>query len=237
MVDGLLAAGCTVLVPAFADDFLVAPPPGRRPGRNGWDYDFAPDSGPAGSGLIYTPATGRIDRDMGAVAAEVVGRPGRARGEHPLNSFAAVGPLAGPLTARQRPLAVFGPLRGLAEADGFVVLMGVGPERLTLIHLAEALAGRQPFRRWANGPDGRPMMCATGGCSEGFGRLEPTLALHGRDWQVGASRWRAFPARATLEALAAAIRQRPEVTRCVDRDCARCRDAIAGGPILPGEGG
>jgi len=56
---------------------------------------------------------------------------------------------------------VFKPLRALSETGGYVVLMGVGLEAMTLIHLAEQMAGRNRFRRWANGPDGRPMEVAT----------------------------------------------------------------------------
>ena len=168
---------------------------------------------------------------MGALPAAVLTLPGRCRGDHALNSFAAVGPLARRLISKQRPLDVHGPLKELAEADGFVVLMGVGPDKMTLIHLAEAMAGRRPFRRWANGPDGRPMMHETGGCSEGFGNLEPILSFHAVTAQVGQSCWRAYPAWSTLEALVAEIRSRPEVTHCGDPSCGRCNDAVRGGPI------
>jgi len=230
IIEGLLAEGCTLLVPSFSDGFLVPPPPEQRPARNGWDYDWQPDSS-EGTNLVYTPDTDAVDRDMGMLAAAVVAHPGRSRGNHALNSFAAVGPLAHRLISRQRPLDVYGPLKELAEADGFIVLMGVGPERMTLIHLAEAMAGRRLFRRWANGPDGRSMMYETGGCSEGFGNLEPILSPLALKAQVGQSRWRAFFARSTLESLAGMIRSRPDVTHCGDLSC-RCDDAVAGGPIL-----
>lgn len=230
IIEGLRAEGCTALVPAFSYEFLVPPPPEQRPARNGWDYGS--DTEPLkGASLVYTPDSEVIDRDMGALAAAVVTRPGRCRGDHALNSFAALGPLAHRLISRQRPLDVYGPLKELAAADGYVVLMGVGPRRMTFIHLAEAMAGRQLFRRWANGPDGRPMMYETGGCSEGFCNLEPTLSLHAVTARVGQSHWRAFPARSTLNALTREIRSRPEVTRCDDRSCERCNDAVGGGPI------
>ncbi len=232
IIEGLRAEGCTSLVPTFSYEFLVPPPPEQRPSRNGWTYGS--EAGLSkGAGLVYIPDSEQIDRDMGALAAAVVTRPGRCRGDHALNSFAAVGPLAHRLISEQRPLDVYGPLKELAVADGFVVLMGAGPQRMTLIHLAEAMAGRRLFRRWANGPDGRPMMYEAGGCSEGFGNLEPILSLHAATARVGQSRWRAFPARSTLAALAEEIRSRPEVTRCGDPSCERCEDAVRGGPILP----
>jgi len=172
---------------------------------------------------------------MGALAAEIVAQPGRYRGDHALNSFAAVGPLARRLISKQGPLDVYGPLKELAAADGCIVLMGVGPEKMTLIHLAEAMAGRQLFRRWANGPDGKPAMYETGACSEGFNNLDPILSVLASEAHAGESRWRVFPARGTLAALAAAIRSRPELTHCADPFCSRCEDAIKGGPILPSQ--
>ncbi|RIK36138.1 MAG: hypothetical protein DCC57_22735, partial [Chloroflexi bacterium] len=62
-----------------------------------------------------------------------------------------------------------------AEAGGFVLLMGVALETMTLLHLAEQVAGRVPFRRWANDRQGRPQQVEAGGCSDGFGRLAPLL--------------------------------------------------------------
>ena len=76
------------------------------------------------------------------------------------------------------------------------------------------------------------MEVAEGGCSAGFGSFEPVLALLMRETKVGESAWRAYPARETLETAAAAIRESPEMTRCENPDCLRCRDAVAGGPIL-----
>lgn len=92
-------------------------------------------------------------------------------------------------------------------------------------------AGRHLFIRWAKGPDGRPIGVESGGCSAGFPRLEPVLGPLARETVVGDSRWRAFPAAEALARAAAAIRREPEITRCGE-DCRRCRDTIAGGPIL-----
>jgi aminoglycoside 3-N-acetyltransferase len=221
-----------MLVPTFSSDFGVPPPAGWRLARNGWDYDaFA---GPtAGIGRIYTPDTAEIDADMGAIPTAVLAMPGRVRGNHPLDSFTAVGPLARDLIAGQAPLRVFAPLEALAAAEGAVILMGVGLDKMTLLHLAEQRAGRHPFRRWANAPDGQTIAVETGGCSDGFGNLEPVLVPLARRAMVGTSLWRAWPAQAVLDAASAAIRRHPEMTHCQDPRCARCNDAVLGGPALP----
>ncbi|HEY3108147.1 MAG TPA: AAC(3) family N-acetyltransferase [Chloroflexota bacterium] len=232
VVEALLDEGCTLIVPTFCwDAYAVDPLPHQQPARNGASYVAAPRRRP-GSDRVYTPAVQELDRaEMGAIAAAVLAMPGRARGNHPLCSFGAVGPASGALVAGQAPLRVFAPLAAVAAAGGAVVLMGVGLSKMTLLHLAEQRAGRLMFRRWANGPDGRPMEVEVGGCSEGFPRLEPALGwLEWRE-RVGGSVWRVYPAAETLDAAAVAIRAEPSITHCRRPGC-RCDDAVAGGPLL-----
>jgi aminoglycoside 3-N-acetyltransferase len=199
-----------------------------RPARNGFDYGATYPS--PGTARIFTPTSTDIAPTMGALPSAVLARPDRVRGNHPLNSFAALGPNADSLVEPQRPLDVYAPLRILAAREGFVLLIGVGLDRMTLLHLAEETAGRTLFRRWANGPDGRPMEAEVGSCSNGFGSFEPILAPLAHETCVGAATWRVFPARDTVAAAAAAIREHPELTDCEDAHCLRCRDAVAGGP-------
>ena len=228
VVAAFLDEGCTLVVPTFAATmFAVSAPEGMRPARNGYDYGAARDS--PGRSRIFTPESNDVSRSMGAIPAAVLQHAGRIRGNNPLCSFAAVGERS-ELVREQRPLDVYSPLRILAARDGFVLLIGVGLERMTLIHLAEERAGRTLFRRWANGADGLPMEVEVGSCSDGFGNLEPVLGPHARETTVGKSRWRAFPARAVVEAASSAIRDDPQITECGSPDCLRCRDAAAGGP-------
>jgi len=232
VVNGLLGESCTVLVPTFSWTFAVPPPVKRRRSRNAWDYDTW-DTSYSGEGCIFAPDSNEIDvEDMGAIPASIVSMPQRARGYHPLCSFSAVGPLARQLVSGQRPLHVWAPLEALAEAGGSVVLMGVGLSEMTLLHLAEQRAGRNPFRRWANGPDGEPIEVETGGCSDGFGNLRPALLPLQNECVVGNSRWLIFPASPTLEVAPAAIQADPMITHCGKPTCGRCRDAILGGPLL-----
>jgi aminoglycoside 3-N-acetyltransferase len=109
--------------------------------------------------------------------------------------------------------------------------VGVGLDRLTLLHYAEQLAGRNLFMRWANGPDGKPMGVLGGDCSNGFPRLEPALRDVHSEALVGESRWRAFPVQETLQSAANAILADPSITHCPDAACLGCRDGLLGGPI------
>jgi aminoglycoside N3'-acetyltransferase len=232
VVDGFLAKGCTLVVPTFSYDLAVPPLIDMRPLQNGYDYDAVEEPTP-GSRRIYTPKSTTFSMEyMGAIPAAVLAMPRHVRGNHPLNSFAAIGPLAHRVISSQKPMDVYGPLKVLAELDGAVVMMGVGLNRMTLLHLAEQMAGRNLFQRWANGPDGQPMQVEVGSCSEGFGNLQSILSQVMTEVKVGESTWRVYPVKETLAVSAREIRANPSLTHCGDANCLRCRDAVLGGPIL-----
>jgi aminoglycoside 3-N-acetyltransferase len=229
VIDGMLDAGCTLLVPTHSWGFATSHERGMRPSRNGWDYSL--NVAPPAFGGVFSLDSVAIDRNMGAIPRAVLARAEHRRGNHPLASFAAIGPLAAELVGGQRGDDVHAPLRELAQRDGAVVLMGVGLTRMTLLHWAEQVAGREQFRRWARDEQGRTLMVESGGCSEGFNRLAPTLVLVEADVRVGASEWRCFPAGDVVALAAEAIRIDPGITHCEVRTCARCNDAALGGPI------
>jgi aminoglycoside 3-N-acetyltransferase len=169
---------------------------------------------------------------MGAIPAAVLERGDRRRGNHPTNSFAAVGPRAEQLIGGQSPFDVYAPLERLCELSGALVLAGVDLTTATLMHLAEGDAGRELFRRWALAADGSIVECRVGSCSDGFAKLDSVLAPLRRDATVGMSLWRCYDGKRALAAATQAIRDNPSLTDCGRSTCARCPDAIAGGPIL-----
>ncbi len=232
VVDSLLAEGCTMMVPTFSYDFGIMPPPDMRPARNGWQYESDGEEMSAGSARIFTPACNEIHESMGVIPRTLLLRKDRLRGQHPLSSFSALGPLSAELIATQRPLRVFAPFEALIAQGGSIILMGVGLTRLTLLHYAEQRAGRASFRRWANDADGQPMMVEIGGCSDGFGELQDSLLPIIRRVRVGMSDWLVLPAQETAELAASAITAQPEITHCPDAACERCDDAELGGPIV-----
>ncbi|GER86388.1 AAC(3) family N-acetyltransferase [Dictyobacter vulcani] len=235
IVEGFLAEGCTVLVPTFSDAaFAIAPPdlPQMRPARNGIHYERLTERFYMGGNQTYTTDSREINLTMGLIPQYIVEHPQRIRGNHPLNSFAALGPLARTLIEGQDALDVYAPLHTLTLMHGSVVLMGVGLERMTFLHYAEQVAGRELFRRWAHGPDHRPMLVTVGSCSEGFGRLAPILSPSRQKLMVGQSSWQVFAAGEALQAASQAIQEQPDITHCADPECIRCNDAIKGGPLL-----
>jgi aminoglycoside N3'-acetyltransferase len=229
VIDAFLAEGCTLTVPTFSSVFAVPPPHDDRPARNGWDYSKV-DGAETRTDRVFTPEALDIDGDMGVIPRTVLSRHDCRRGNHPLDSFSAVGPLAETIVEGQTPSDVYAPFRQLARFDGRVVLAGVGLESMTLLHQAEQLAGRNLFIRWARDMDGRVIRARIGSCSNGFPRLDAVLAPLERSRLVGSSNWRVFPIAEVLETASRAIREQPSITRCDWMEWHRCDDAILGGP-------
>lgn len=231
LLDGLLDVGCTVMVVTGSHAaFGQRPPKGMRPARNGTNYSDT-SWWPETHDRIFTPHSADIDESLGVFPRLVVERNDRHRGDHPLSSLSAIGPLAAQLVGSQDPLNVGAPLEELVAHEGNVVLMGVGLTRMTLIHLAEERAGRTRFRRWARLRDGTVQMVESGSCSEGFEKLAPSLAPVRREVTVGGSQWSAYPAAEVLELATRAIEADPSITHCGQR-CDRCDDAVVGGPLI-----
>jgi aminoglycoside 3-N-acetyltransferase len=207
VVEGLLAQGCSVMVPTHSYA----------------DHALPQDKAGASDKQIFDSRRNLLDLStMGAIPATVLSMPGRVRGQHALDSFTAIGPRAGELVRGQTYSDVYAPVRELARQEGLIVLMGVGLNKLTAIHQAEKSIGRKLNALWVRGENEQPVLVNVGACSEGFVNLDATLAPIERRLQVGASLWRVFPLKPLLELAAQAMRAQPAITCCPDPDCGHC---------------
>ena len=227
LISAFLDSGCTLLVPTFSYFFEMNAPDEDQPARNGMDYALDVGS----SDRFYDENKNALSiEDMGTFPAAVLARTDRVRGDHPLNSFAAVGNLANELITGQDWEDVYAPLRRLTELDGKLLLMGTDLTSLTFVHYAESLAGRELFIRWARSANHQAARARTGSCSVAFNQLAPDIAPFGTELTVQSSLWRVFPTEPSLEALVGRIIGDPGITHCGDDYCMRCQDAVAGGP-------
>jgi aminoglycoside 3-N-acetyltransferase len=91
----------------------------------------------------FDPATTAASADLGIVADEFRRLPGVVRSDHAF-AFAAAGPAAGHVTSDPLPLPPHipaSPVGRVRDLDGRVLLLGVGHDADTTIHLAELEAG------------------------------------------------------------------------------------------------
>lgn len=231
VLQAFMEQECTLLVPTFSDQYEAPPVPEYMPEQNGagdYSYFFEKTYEDA---IFHTSSRLLTVEEMGVFPKAVLEAPGSVRGDHPLNSFTALGNGAEVLVGGQTAADVYAPLRQLYENDGYVLLMGVGLCSATAIHYAEQRAGRSPFIRWAKGADGKTVPVRAGGCSDGFERLANYLQSYEKTVTVGNSLWRCFRMRELVDACVQAILENPEITHCKDPACDRCNDAVKGGPI------
>lgn len=111
--------------------------------------------------LPFDPSSTPASPDLGIVADTFWRQPGVVRSRHEF-AFAAAGPAAEPIIFDPLPLPPHipaSPVGRVHDLDGKVLLLGVGHDANTTLHLAELIAG-VPYGRakhiTVRGPDGRP---------------------------------------------------------------------------------
>lgn len=227
LLQAFIEAGCTVLAPTFT--YACQMPPQRDVLQNGLEPGYTVD---IRHSIEFDQTASFVSPDMGSIPACLLQTAGRVRGHHPLNSFAALGPLAESVIAEQDLLNVYGPYKWLYDYPrAYLLLVGVDLTRATPIHFAEEQAGRRLFRRWGL-EAGAIVESETGGCSEGFNNLEPSLRSIEQRLHVGPSLWRIYPFREFVDRVSHAIAANPAITHCDNPHCARCNDALRGGPLI-----
>ena len=217
-MDALLFAFRRVMVPTFTYQTMIIPENG--PENNGLDYTRGRDSNRMAQ---YWSAEMPADKLMGVIPEALRMHRKSARSMHPILSFSGVG--VSDLLTVQRIDAPFVPLAELAEQGGWVLLLGVDHAVNTSLHVAEALADRKTFTRWALTPEGVQVCPNFPGCSNGFVELEDTLAPITRQVRIGDAPIRALPAKDMLLRAKRAFKEQPPGYLCKRMDCGRC-DAV-----------
>ena len=224
----LLSACGTVVAPAFTDDVCRVPaPPGLLRPHNavlvadGWEqFDAA-----LARAEPFTRST-PINRELGRIPETLRREFPHARSSHPSTSFIAAGPRAEQVVGAVRLDHPLGPIEAVEQLDGDVLLLGVGHDKDTAIHLAEQRLGRSRFYRYAKWSEGVWMELPNiPGESDGFDAIEPLLVADTREGDIGTCRARAVRVRRVLAAAEEMILADSAALLCNDADCERCRAA------------
>ncbi len=181
------------------------------------------------------------DRQMGIIPETLRCHPRARRSIHPIQSFAGI--YADKFLAAQTMQNPLGPIEALAEAEGWVLLLGLDHTVNTSIHYAEKLAGRKQFVRWAVLPD-RVIECpGFPGDSAGFEAIAPYLTGITRRVKAGEAVIQAMPLRPLIQVATERIKADPLALLCEREDCLRCnavRQSVAakeaaGGQVEPSQ--
>ena len=229
VISALQSVCRTVLMPGFqCAANKVLPPPEQRPLQNGCDYAIHFDLSQPPEAFDVEKAP--IHPKMGRISHTFAQSAGVCRSEHPWHSWLAWGENAADYVLEHPWDSTNLPLERLAEAGGWVALLGVTLVSCTAIHIAEERAGRRPFIRWALDQEGGVRVVRVCGCGNGFDRVYPYCQSFCQETWIGSARILAAPLAELIESLTPVIREHRNITRCSDT-CLRCRDAALGGPI------
>ena len=174
-------------------------------------------------------------RAVGLVADTFRRMPGVLRSDNP-HAFAALGPHAAHIT-RPHPVdiphGVDSPPGRVFHLDGSVLLLGVGHDCNTTVHVAEAIAGvryRQPKHATVmeNGKPRRYEYGETDHCCEKFALLDDWLGRRQQRGTVGNAGARLFSARDAVETALQRLRENETVFLHAAGACAECDLARAG---------
>lgn len=171
---------------------------------------------------------------MGQLALAVLLDPRRRRSDHPLCSYAAIGPRAEELTSDhdlRDPLGLRSPVGRARDMDGQVLLLGADQRSNSAIMHAEVcaespqvtehkgtfLAEVQGRRQWIT-----PTRLAE--CTQGYGNLEEELISSGlvRVERIGDADCRLSEIGPLSDAVEHGLRLQPERVQCKNPDCRSC---------------
>ncbi len=175
---------------------------------------------------------GPIDRNMGVIAAAFASEPDASRSPAPICGFSGVGRRAAEILSHgtaEQPLAV---LESAAEQGAWILLLGVGHESNTTIHVAENLEHRGGYTRFArvdDDPRGWTAVRNVGGTSSGFPAIEPQLRGIQREARIGDARCLAVPAADTIRVARVLIRRDPAALLAPEQltPASQASDAVA----------
>jgi aminoglycoside N3'-acetyltransferase len=214
LVEKLTEAKTTLVAPTFSHRYEIRPAASIQLATNGFELG-APTS--VNEQPMFVRAHTDVDSDMG-VLGQHFGTFG-ARGNHPFNSFSAIGTRSIEAVGWQSPARTYGPIEWMLR-DGLLLLIGVDLRSATCLHLAERLAGRKHFTRWYF--DGSGVREArVGSCSRMFSDFE-AFAPKPQTMVVLGSLWKVYELDQLVSNAVSALEDNNQLALCKEPACKRC---------------
>ncbi|MGD0177171.1 MAG: AAC(3) family N-acetyltransferase [Candidatus Bathyarchaeia archaeon] len=167
------------------------------------------------------------DRNIGAIAQRLCSWPSSRRSNHPAYSFVAVGKHGDELIrdySLDDPLL---PIKRFLKQDPKILLVGVGFDSVTAIHVAEQLRLYVKFvreRALTFTSKGRTWVDITAlGCSNGFEKLKAHIG--GKDSteiMIGAANSQVYQMKKLIERADSLIEKQPKALLCDNPACLSC---------------
>ncbi len=181
--------------------------------------------------------------EMGLITETLRQREDSIRSMHPRHSVSAIGQEAAELVKGHLVAGSFGvgsPLAKLSRRGGYILLLGVGQNVNSIVHLAEIYADVPYLYAW-EGPDfphtarvkcegceREVPLAPSPGCSEGFEKIEHVLQNRGiiKDGKIGKARCQLMKAQDIVDVSVELLTKKPEALLCDDGACYSCREKM-----------
>ncbi len=216
LLAALLATVDNVMMPTFTFQTMVVPRTG--PTNNALDYGTEDKEMSAEAFTASLPCSS----EMGKTAEELRNHAQARRSPHPILSFSGVGVDAA-LNA-QTFLEPWAPIQKLSELNGWVLLVGCDQTVNCTLHLAEGIAGRKQFIRWALTEEKVVECPHFPGCCKGFNALDSTNMEEPQQSMIGSSLVRAFSMPNLIGHAVDLLQKDPSALLCSQPGCVYCSE-------------
>ena len=169
---------------------------------------------------------------MGVISEKVRQMNGALRSNQPSHSFAAIGRNAKFLVRDHEKTTALGkdsPIAKLLSLDGYVLLIGVGHDKNSLIHLAEILAIvpymiNSSYRQMVvrDGKKKKVKLEELPKCSTSFTNIDPYMEGHVKKTKINESTLTLFKAKDCVDVCRNLLGKDPEFLLCKGNICTAC---------------
>lgn len=167
------------------------------------------------------------DKKIGEIAQRLCSWPSSRRSRHPAYSFVAVGSRTDELVREHPLMNPLQPIKKMQKYNPYVLMIGVGLDSSTAIHLAEELKTPTKFvkkRTLTFTSKGQVWVEVLGlGCSNGFVKIKKHLPQDaGRELTIGMAHVELHPMKSLIQSAEVLLDKDPIALACENNACLSC---------------